>query len=165
MNDEFNQQNFSDWVDMEQLIDYTEIINKNIHILEKYNHLDKNLFIKIINKMVNGFDSISKTNGYCLFFADINKIDNLWKKSKNYISDDFSQIKNQLSQLKYLDARKDLFNLNINMSPILIINDNLEFLNRSHYFANLRDLGQKYIPVISYVDCSKNFHKIIYQGW
>lgn len=164
MSDRVNQQNYFEWVDMEQLLDYSDVIKSNMRILEKYDHMDNDLFMKIINKMINGYGSINKTSGYCLFYADIDKIDKLWKGSKNYISHDFEHNPNQLSQLKYLKARKDLFNLDVLLPPILIVNNNVEFMNRSAYFANLRDLGQKYIPVISYIDCVKDFHKIVYDN-
>jgi len=161
---EINQQNFCDWIDMEQLLDYTDIIKFNMCILEKYDHMDNDSFEKIINKMINGYGSLTKTSGYCLFYADIEKIDKIWKESKKYIPRKFEEHNNQLSQLKYLKARKDLFELDVLIPPILIVKNDVEFMNRSAYFTNLRDLGQKYIPIVSYMDCAKDFHKIAYDG-
>lgn len=150
-----------DWVDMEQLMDYTSVIKDEMYILDKYNRLDDNLFANITNKMINGFDSIIKDMGYCLFYADVNKIDDLWKNSKQYIPRQFEQNKNQSLQIKYLKSRNELFNLKVDIPPIIVIDKNIEFMNGSKHFANLRDLGRKCIPVISYVDCAKDFYKII----
>jgi len=141
--------------------DYKDKLNDKKELLKQYNKLSSELFTKIIHNMTTIFDMIPESP-YCMFYADINKINKLWKNDNHYISRNFKKIKNQM---KYINSREDLFNLKVKEPPILSFlsnNTTISFTNGRHRFANLRDLKAKYIPVIMPLHQHHLLEKIVY---
>jgi hypothetical protein len=63
---------------------------------------------------------------------------------------------------KYLGSRRDLINLRVYKPPIIVINfdGQIEFENGRNRFANLRDLGVKFMPFIVYKEDLAEIKKI-----
>jgi len=130
-------------------------------LLKRYNKLSSELFIEIIQTMITIFNVNFEVPNF-MFYADINKINKLWKNDNQYISRNFNKINNQM---KYLKSRENLFNLEVKEPPILSFlsnNTTISFTNGRHRFANLRDLKAKYIPVIMPLHQHHLLEKIVY---
>jgi len=86
--------------------------------------------------------------------CNINKINKSWKNSSLYISTNLFDIENKQ---KYIQSRKDLFNMKVDKPPFIYLNENndIEFINGRHRFANLRDMNCIYMPFIVYI-CEKD---------
>lgn len=77
---------------------------------------------------------------------DVNSIDELWKNEETYLSRQYEEL---LRKGKYLQSRKNLYNLKVHSPPIICLEENrVSFINGRHRFANLRDLGVEKMPFI-----------------
>ncbi len=97
-----------------------------------------------------------------LVFINIEKIDNSWKKSNNYIGK-FDAIKFYGSKQKLLNSKKDLMELRVTVPPYIYldINGNINFCNGRNRFANLRNAGVKEMP---FVIETRDYKKLIKQS-
>jgi hypothetical protein len=107
--------------------------NKNIN----------NILERLVNYRRRWVDDI-------VVWGDIDKIDNLWKDDVNYyISPNFEEIK---TKEKYLNSRKDLFDMKVNEPPRITIKFTdkpiIGFTDGRHRFSNLRDMGVKKMPIL-----------------
>jgi hypothetical protein len=89
---------------------------------------------------------------------EIRKIDNSWKKTKDYIGK-FDTIKYYSSKQKLLNSKKDLFDLKVSVPPYIYLdyNGNVDFCNGRNRFANLRDSGVKELPFVMETKDYKKF--------
>ena len=94
-----------------------------------------------------------------LVIININKIDNSWKRTKDYIGK-FNTIKSYSSKQKRLNSKKDLIELKVSVPPYIYLdnNGNIDFCNGRNRFANLRDSGVKEMP---FVIETKDYKKFI----
>lgn len=126
-------------------------VNENKHWLNK--QISQNILNKIIDKMQN-YDMLEENEE--IIMLNVNKINDCWKKSKDYIDTNFENI---LNKKKYLQLRKYLIDFETNKQQILKpsnicfdeineINDIIEFIDGRNRFSNYRDLGIKYLPFI-----------------
>lgn len=94
-----------------------------------------------------------------LVIMNVNKIDNSWKKTKDYIGK-FDTIKSYSSKQKRLNSKKDLIELKVSVPPYIYLdnNGNIDFCNGRNRFANLRDSGVKEMP---FVIETKDYKKFI----
>jgi hypothetical protein len=94
-----------------------------------------------------------------LVIINVNKIDNSWKKTKDYIGK-FETIKSYTSKQKLLNSKKDLIELKVSVPPYIYLdnNGNIDFCNGRNRFANLRDSGVKDMP---FVIETKDYKKFI----
>jgi phosphoribosylaminoimidazole carboxylase (NCAIR synthetase) len=112
--------------------------------------------IHIITTMTNYKDLPKKCK---LVFINVNKIDNSWKRTKDYIGK-FYTIKSYSSKQKRLNSKKDLIELKVSVPPYIYLdnNGNIDFCNGRNRFANLRDSGVKEMP---FVIETKDYKKFI----
>jgi len=94
-----------------------------------------------------------------LVIINTNKIDNSWKRTKDYIGK-FDTIKSYNSKQKLLNSKKDLIELKVSVPPYIYLdtNGNIDFCNGRNRFANLRDSGVKEMP---FVIETKDYKKFI----
>ena len=94
-----------------------------------------------------------------LVIINVNKIDNSWKKTKDYIGK-FETIKSYTSKQKLLNSKKDLIELKVSVPPYIYLdnNGNIDFCNGRNRFAKLRDSGVKDMP---FVIETKDYKKFI----
>ena len=94
-----------------------------------------------------------------LVIINTNKIDNSWKRTKDYIGK-FNTIKSYNSKQKLLNSKKDLIELKVSVPPYIYLdtNGNIDFCNGRNRFANLRDSGVKEMP---FVIETKDYKKFI----
>lgn len=86
---------------------------------------------------------------FTIVILNTHKVNNNWKKSKLYLSN-YSKLHTIHDKAKYLGSRSNIIKNIVYEPPEININDNknIEFINGRNRFANLRDLGEKYIPFI-----------------
>lgn len=84
-----------------------------------------------------------------LVMIGTNKIDNSWKKTKDYIGK-FDTIKYDSAKQKLLHSKKDIIELKVSIPPYIYLdnNGNIDFCNGRNRFANLRNAGVKEIPFV-----------------
>jgi hypothetical protein len=84
-----------------------------------------------------------------LVILDTNKIDNSWKKTKDYIGK-FDTIKYDSAKQKLLNSKKDIIELKVSVPPYIYLdnNGNIDFCNGRNRFANLRNAKVKEIPFV-----------------
>jgi hypothetical protein len=94
-----------------------------------------------------------------LVIISSNKIDNSWKRTKDYIGK-LDTIKSYNSKQKLLNSKKDLIELKVSVPPYIYLdsNGNIDFCNGRNRFANLRDSGVKEMP---FVIETKDYKKFI----
>lgn len=94
-----------------------------------------------------------------LVMINVTKIDNRWKKTKDYIGK-FDTIKYYSSKQKFLNSKQDLLELKVSVPPYIYLdhNGNIDFCNGRNRFANLRDSGVKEMP---FVIETKDYKKFI----
>ena len=129
-----------------------EFIKNNEYLLKEYVNTDE-LISVIKNYKCNNYEIIEEFN--------IQKINNNWKKSSSYI-DKYDNLLYSHVKAKYLGSRRDLINLRVYKPPIIVINfdGQIEFENGRNRFANLRDLGVKFMPFIVYKEDLAEIKKI-----
>ena len=108
----------------------------------------------IIDNMSNydvSYDNENYESEYkiMIIFCNINKINNSWKKSLLYITSNISELENKD---KYIQSKKDLLSMKVEKPPFIYLTDdnNIEFIDGRHRFANLRDMNCKKMPFIIY---------------
>jgi hypothetical protein len=91
---------------------------------------------------------------------NVNKINNSWKRTKDYIGK-FETIKYYSSKQKLLNSKKDLIELKVSIPPYIYLdnNGNVDFCNGRNRFANLRDAGVKEMPFVIETKDYKKFIK------
>ena len=84
-----------------------------------------------------------------LVIIDTKKINNSWKKTKDYIGK-FDDIKYYSAKQKFLNSKRDITELRVSVPPYIYIDDggNIDFCNGRNRFANLRDAGVKKMPFV-----------------
>jgi hypothetical protein len=84
-----------------------------------------------------------------LVTIDTTKINNSWKKTKDYIGK-FDTIKYDSAKQKLLNSKKDIIELKVSIPPYIYLdsNGNIDFCNGRNRFANLRNAGVKEIPFV-----------------
>jgi hypothetical protein len=84
-----------------------------------------------------------------LVMIDSKKIDNSWKKTKDYIGK-FDTIKYYGAKQKLLNSKKDIMELQVSVPPYIYLdsNGNIDFCNGRNRFANLRNAGVKEMPFV-----------------
>lgn len=84
-----------------------------------------------------------------LVIIDTKKIDNSWKKTKDYIGK-FDTIKYYGAKVKMLNSKKDIIELKVSVPPYIYLdsNGNIDFCNGRNRFANLRNAGVKEMPFV-----------------
>ena len=94
-----------------------------------------------------------------LVMIDSKKIDNSWKKTKDYIGK-FDTIKYYGAKQKLLNSKKDIMELQVSVPPYIYLdsNGNIDFCNGRNRFANLRNAGVKEMP---FVIESKDYKKFL----
>ena len=94
-----------------------------------------------------------------LVIIDTKKIDNSWKKTKDYIGK-FDTINYYSAKQKFLNSKRDILELKVSVPPYIFLdsNGNIDFCNGRNRFANLRNAGVKKIP---FVIENKDYKKII----
>jgi hypothetical protein len=94
-----------------------------------------------------------------LVILNTKKINNSWKKTKDYIGN-FDTIKYYGAKQKLLNSKKDIMELKVSVPPYIYLdsNGNVDFCNGRNRFANLRNAGVKEIP---FVIETKDYKKII----
>jgi len=119
-----------------------EFIKNNEYLLKEDVNSDE-LISVIKNYKCNNYEIIEEFN--------IQKINNNWKKSSSYI-DKYDNLLYSHVKAKYLGSRRDLINLRVDKPPMIVINfdGQIVFENGRNRFANLRDLGVKFMPFIVY---------------
>jgi hypothetical protein len=77
------------------------------------------------------------------------KIDNSWKKTKDYIGK-FDTIKYYGAKQKLLNSKKDIMELKVSVPPYIYLDGdgNIDFCNGRNRFANLRNAGVKEMPFV-----------------
>lgn len=110
----------------------------------------------IITLMTNYKDLPKKCK---LVIINVNKINNSWKRTKDYIGK-FNTIKYDSSKQKLLNSKKDLIELKVSIPPYIYLdnNCNVDFCNGRNRFANLRNAGVKEMP---FVIETKDYKKFI----
>jgi hypothetical protein len=75
---------------------------------------------------------------------DTTKIDNSWKKTKDYIGK-FDAIQYYSAKQKLLNSKKDIMELKVSVPPYIYLdaNGHIDFCNGRNRFANLRNHGVK----------------------
>ena len=93
-----------------------------------------------------------------LVMIDVKKIDNSWKKTKDYIGK-FGTIKYSSAKDKFLNSKRDIMELKVSIPPYIYldVNGNIDFCNGRNRFANLRNAGIKEMPFIIEKKDSKKF--------
>lgn len=120
-----------------------KFIEENLYILDF--NFDTNKCIDNMSKYKN-YDSKNQT----IILLNVEKINSSWLKSDNYINN-FNLILNENVKAKYIQSRIDMINCVVKKPPyIYMLNENIEFENGRNRFANLRDLGVKFMPFIVY---------------
>jgi hypothetical protein len=97
-----------------------------------------------------------------LVIIDTKKIDNSWKKTKDYIGK-FENLKYYSAKDKFLNSKRDIIELKVSVPPYIFLdcNGNIDFCNGRNRFANLRNAGVKELPfVIETKDYKKFLSKI-----
>ena len=94
-----------------------------------------------------------------LVILNTKKINNSWKKTKDYIGN-FDTIKYYGAKQKLLNSKKDIMEFKVSVPPYIYLdsNGNVDFCNGRNRFANLRNAGVKEIP---FVIETKDYKKII----
>jgi len=84
-----------------------------------------------------------------LVIIDTKKIDNSWKKTKDYIGK-FETIQSYGSKQKLLNSKRDIMELKVTVPPYIYVdgNGNIDFCNGRNRFANLRNAGVKQMPFV-----------------
>jgi hypothetical protein len=84
-----------------------------------------------------------------LAIINIKKIDNSWKKTKDYIGK-FETIKYSTAKQKFLNSKKDIIELKVITPPYIYLdcNGNIDFCNGRNRFANLRNAGVIEMPFV-----------------
>jgi len=110
-----------------QIIPYDAIL-RTIAVMREYKDLPKKCKLVIINTK---------------------KINNSWKKTKDYIGK-FDAIKYCSAKQKFLNSKKDITELRVSVPPYIYTDDggNIDFCNGRNRFANLRDAGVKEMPFV-----------------
>jgi len=95
---------------------------------------------------------------YRLVKIETNKINNSWKKTKDYIGK-FDTIEYYSAKQKLLNSKRDLIELKVSVPPYIYLDDhgNVDFYNGRNRFANLRDAGVKELPFVMEVKDYKKF--------
>lgn len=114
---------------------------------------------KIIDTITNMSEYKNIPQKCRLVIIDTNKIDNSWKKTKDYIGK-FETIKYYSSKQKFLNSKKDIMELKVSVPPYIYLdsNGNIDFCNGRNRFANLRNAGVK---KMSFVIESKDYKKFM----
>ena len=94
-----------------------------------------------------------------LVIIDTKKINNSWKKTKDYIGK-FDAIKYYSAKQKFLNSKRDIIELQVSVPPYIYLdsNGNIDFCNGRNRFANLRNAGVKEMP---FVIETKDYKKFI----
>ena len=94
-----------------------------------------------------------------LVTIDTKKINNSWKKTKDYIGN-FDTIKYYSAKQKFLNSKRDIIELQVSVPPYIYLdsNGNIDFCNGRNRFANLRNAGVKEMP---FVIETKDYKKFI----
>ena len=84
-----------------------------------------------------------------LVIIDTKKINNSWKKTKDYIGK-FDAIKYYSAKQKLLNSKRDIMEQRVSVPPYIYIDysGNIDFCNGRNRFANLRDAGVKEMPFV-----------------
>ena len=84
-----------------------------------------------------------------LVIIDTKKIDNSWKKTKDYIGK-FETIQSYGSKQKLLNSKRDIMELKVTVPPYIYVdgNGNIDFCNGRNRFAKLRNAGVKQMPFV-----------------
>jgi len=129
-----------------------KFIETNIHLLQTNINTEQ---------IIDTLKQYKCKKGYTKVILDTTKVDNNWKKTELYLTN-YENLPYLNDKAKYLESRKNLIDGNVIEPPIININDegNIEFETGRNRFANLRDLGVKFIPFIIYKkELSTVFHK------
>ena len=115
------------------------------------------------NKIINTIETMCEYNNIpkkCkLVIINTNKINNSWKKTKDYIGN-FDTIKYYSAKQKFLNSKRDIIELKVSVPPYIYLdsNGNIDFCNGRNRFANLRNAGVKEMP---FVIETKDYKKFI----
>lgn len=84
-----------------------------------------------------------------LVIIDTKKIDNSWKKTRDYIGK-FDTLTHYSAKQKLLNSKKDIIELRVSVPPYIFLdcNGNIDFCNGRNRFANLRNAGVKEMPFV-----------------
>jgi hypothetical protein len=84
-----------------------------------------------------------------LVIIDTKKIDNSWKKTKDYIGK-FDTLPYYSAKQKMLNSKRDIIDLQVSVPPYIFldVNGNIDFCNGRNRFANLRNAGVKELPFV-----------------
>jgi hypothetical protein len=126
-----------------------DFIETNIHLLQTHINTEQ---------IINTLKLYKCKKGYTKVILDTTKVNNNWKKSKFHLTN-YENLPYLNDKAKYLGSRKNLIDGNVIEPPTIKINNegNIEFENGRNRFANLRDLGVKFIP---FIICKKELNSI-----
>jgi hypothetical protein len=106
----------------------TDKIRKTIDMMSEYTQMPKKCRLVIISTK---------------------KIDNSWKKTKDYIGK-FDTILYYGAKQKLMNSKNDIMELKVSVPPYIYLdsNGNIDFCNGRNRFANLRNAGVQHIPCV-----------------
>ena len=93
-----------------------------------------------------------------LVMIDIKKIENSWKKTKDYIGK-FDTIQYYSAKQKLLNSKKDIMELKVSVPPYIYLDEkgNIDFCNGRNRFANLRNANVREMPCVMETKDYKRF--------
>ena len=124
--------------------------------------LNQNIHIDKITYTISAMCEYKNIPKKCtLVMIDTNKIDNSWKKTKDYIGK-FGTIKYYSAKQKFLNSKKDIMELKVSIPPYIYLdnNGNIDFCNGRNRFANLRTYGVKEMPFVIETKDYKKFLRL-----
>lgn len=118
---------------------------------QKYINENEYLLEVIVNtqQTIDNFLEYKPDKYYTIVVLDTQKVNKSLEKTELYLSC-YNKLSSICDKAKYLSSRSNIIENIVYDPPKITINDdkNIEFLNGRNRFANLRDLGEKYIPFV-----------------